>query len=193
MRLDVGNIVTLSDPQTLEMMVEEDAPLGEGLNLTISEKQTFESGGVFWTVYEFEQDEICLLTKECGGHCDIRVMFTPPGHVDGDRLDVVESGNGWLFEAPRDEEDFAYDELKLADGIESPDGVFNQKNGTLYGTTDRGDTFVGVTEWNSNAKENGELILFEIGGEDDERGGYLRLLQGTNIAESDIEVLVLQD
>lgn len=193
----IGDILTFRDEQTLLDLVKirVNGGLKDGLNVTVSRVTWFheKSNSCSWALLETEST-LVLVAKIVPPECDLRIMFVPPDFTPGDRVDVIENDCQWLFERPQNIHSYTPSELTISETIlnefNGQSISYKRKGGTLYGETGNRD-FCGVTEWRSDDEgvDNPELILFEIGGHDDERGGYLKLYQGVTVSPHEVEFM----
>jgi len=208
--LGCGSVVTLSDAQTREDSIKE----GRGdqpLSFTVQTIRTItEAGGLaVWRLFHLSEvkQQIWLMAKVVGQEVDLRVYFEVPTEQfqPGNRRDMVERNNLWLFQQPADPNHFTYNELEYTANIEAPaeNGqpvTFRMKpQGTLHGllrtdpSGEEGDNdFTSVVEYQAdplNASENPELLLLEVGNADNSDGGLITLWQGVALAPGEIDVL----
>lgn len=188
-----GNIISLRDEQTLEDVLSETGKAVTGLDLTVSEVSTIRetSGIALWKRIKFKESGVVLIIKEVEDEYDVRAYFPPDGFEPGDRRNLLEAG--WLSHV--------FDgENEVLSGLEPHrylnilfddlgDVEFAIKGGVLYGT-DEQDRFCTVTEWSTTQEcPNPELIMFELGGEDNDDGGYIAVYQGVNLFPEEFELL----
>jgi hypothetical protein len=216
--IKVGDIITLKDEQTLELLMKGNRPgFARGVDLTVQRvRRIVEQKDLMkWTVYELEKLRVpggeetwYLALKEVDDAFDLRLMFVPPDFTPGSRADLLAAGCRWLFQAPPDENNFRPGELEYTETIEQTvEGrvvVYRRKpQGLLFGAMTEEPKpsgleepqFVAVLEYRAEGEtENPELLVLEIGGvrADDrpgtpDEGGFVVLLQGTNVSTSDVE------
>ncbi len=213
-----GDILTLKDEQTLELLMKENRPgFTRGLDLTVKVvRRIAEQRGLMrWILYEMEKVRLegedqtwYVLVKVVDDAFDLRVLFVPPDFRPGSRSDLVDGGARWVFKPPADESDFRLEELEFVDEIEQAldDGravLYKKKpQGILFGELTEepapsgitGPQFVSVLEYRADADgDNPELLLLEIGGAGPGAGGpaagYVLLLQGANVGTQDLELM----
>jgi hypothetical protein len=131
-------------------------------------------------------DKYLIVAKVCEGEISTRVYFAPDNFVPGNRKDLVDSGQVWLFKEPQG--DWAYNDLEYNDVITNEfDGRevnFQKKGDSFYGTA--GTQFSQVTEWYGD-HVNPHLLALETGDAND--GGYIEFYMGCDLAEHDYEIL----
>ncbi|HEY3376932.1 MAG TPA: hypothetical protein VGL77_05495 [Armatimonadota bacterium] len=212
--LTVGSIISLSDKQALEDSIQENRG-AVARDYTVQEVRTIHEQHdlAVWKLCRIADDRQALwfLAKIVGADVDLRVYFDLPDaqFTPGNRRDLVESGNLWLFQQPEDPEHFTYDALQFSTEIEGPgeEGqppvIFHMKGqGALSGlmtVTGAGaeQQFATVVEYCADAgtTDNPELLLLEIGGVDlatgdtSPDGGLIILLQGAPLAPNEVDVL----
>ena len=128
------------------------------------------------------------------GEVELKVMFEDPNILQADnRNGLIDAGEFWVFEEPEDIDEFDLNELEFASRIEFDDADYEQKAlGTLFCPYNgQEDVLAAISEYDLVAGEssNTELMLFEYGHVDDERGGYVTLYFGYTINMSEIDVL----
>ena len=205
-----GSVVTLSDAQTREDSIKE----GRGdqpLSFTVQEIRTITetSGLAVWRLFHLTEvkEEVWLLAKVVGQEVDLRAYFAVPAEQfqPGNRRDMVERNNLWLFQQPADPNHFTYNELEYTTTIEAPAengqpvSYRMKPQGTLHGLLrtdppgEEGDNdFTSVVEYQADplgASENPELLLLEVGNADNADGGLITLWQGVALAPGEIDVL----
>ena len=212
----VGDILTLTDEQTLaDLMDEKAANALRGLDLTIVEKERIkQQDGDFefiWFELEGYKSEgrdvpLWLAVKIAKGarDLDLRIYFQPDDFEAGGREDVIDAGNHWLFEPPEDEDDFILGELEHASTINNDDEeagkvVFEAKTPTVFGECWRASEtepiFISITEYLANkACKNPECITIEYGGLDEDgnqsdEGGFVVFRQGETTDANSIDIM----
>lgn len=203
--------VTLTDEQTLKDLMDDDvegAFSGLELKVVNSEVNTTIDGSVEWLLFELEGYKISLwlLIKiiKGGTEPDFRIYFEPEDFLPGNREELLERECQWLFNEPKDPDDFSPSSLDHASKIQNEDpdsgkkNIFRAKSGTSYGESGergRDDVFLQVTEYLAdNNCDNPECITLEYGGLDDddeslEEGGYIVFKQGAKIGTESFDVL----
>jgi len=201
-----GDIITLTDEQTISDLIGKRPQAMRGLDLTVSDVTRIkeQNGTCEWHLVEFKENiyNLFLFILFVEDVFDIKVMFEPPDFEAGSRGDLVESGVTWMFEEPANLDDFVPADLKLKELIVSEtdeEGVveYMTELGTQFGQVVGEETFAQVTEYMAQTDvENPECIVIELGGihadpevKDSPEGGYVRFLQGTVVNTNDIELM----
>ncbi|MBZ0264406.1 hypothetical protein K8I28_07030 [bacterium] len=213
--LKPGSTITLSDKITLEEAMKR----GEGvLAQDYIIKKLFivqhAEGLAEWIFYkiESEDEDLWLLVKAVDDKLEFRVYTEP--EVDefepGDRKNLIDNEQYWLFIEPEDPDNFEFDDLEFTDAFlwefEDDDGNlveanYSQKNvGIQYGSgryipAERGltDMFTSIIEFKGDSEyEYTEALIMEIGGETSKEGGWITLMLGYTINETDIDILEIE-
>lgn len=211
-----GSTITLTDTQAIDDSVRK----GGGVSGTdymvesvwkIMHKDRFAE----WLLFKLddEEQELWLIAKIVDREVDLAVFFEPDEFRPGNRRDLVEQGDTWLFNEPDNPEDFEYDELEFVNEIiwevESGEGedlremeVSYRMKGqrVLYGycthdpiQSGLGRIMASVIEYRTDADyDNSELMLLELGGEHSREGGLITMLIGCPINFSEVDVLKAQ-
>lgn len=211
------DVVTLRDPQTLELLAERGEDPGRGMDFVARRvlDVTETNGSMRWLLCEMESGEcdLVLVAKIVDGELSLGVYYEPGDFVPGTRQDMLERGCGWLFdvdEEPADQEGGAARVRVPPGGLgameyarqmtqELGDGrvvCFRMKRqGPLYGTcsetpkpTGVEEVLAAVVEYDTrDACDDPELLVLELG--DDEDGGHIRLFEGCGVGLGDVDVL----
>lgn len=181
-KIKIGDIVNLKDRQTIiQIMKEKVGDYGAGANLAVKEVHNFSlnDAKANWILVETDTS-LVVLFKVVGEVYETRVIFKPEGFPEGDREDFKENGCGWLFENAHGDD--------YADIITNGDLEYKEKHPALHPTLD--SNFATVKEWKcpKPGAENPEIIIFEVGGVDDPRGGFIKFFMGTTISNGDVEL-----
>jgi len=205
-RIKKGDIITLTDEQTISDLLGKRAQAMRGLDLTVSDVTRIkeQEGLCEWIVVDFKENmyNLSLVLLIVEDAFDIKVMFEPDDFESASRGDLVNNGVTWLFEEPQDVDDFvpaelAYKEVIESDTKEEGKVEFVTELGTKFGEIVGEQTFAQVTEYMAdNNVENPECIIIELGGvtpdpdeQDNPEGGFVRFLQGCTIGTNDIELM----
>jgi len=206
-----GSIITLKDEQTIEDSMKKN--LGaKPIDYIVSKVRRIEEqdGMVQWTLCLLKDPDqrIWFMAKSVDRNIDFRAYYEPDEFRPGNRRDMVENGNLWLFQEPRDVNNYKLSELEFTTAIDRETEVhgstrqvsYEQKSqGVLYGsmTSDPAETgfergvFTAVAEYvtGDSAVQNPELLLLEMGGEAGSNGGLINLLLGASLTATDFEVV----
>ena len=177
----VGDIINLTDIQTLEDLMDEGKSISTGLELTVSDVRIVNHSGVEWQIYSFDEQDLVVIQKSVPGLNSSLwyVYFPAEGFTSGSREEIVENGCNWIFSEPENP-NWSYDDLKYAQSIESGDGDFI-KYVEIYG---HDNNVYAIVEWECENKEcrNPMLIALEV-------GNYIKVLQGVLVVDdSDVQV-----
>lgn len=193
--IQVGDVVSIKDEQTLEELFKSGKSRLTSLDLQVTEILTITEANdiVTWKRVRFTDGAVILIIKQVENEYDVRSCFVPEGFQSGDRQDLADAewlGN--IFDLVNEEVglldleflrklEIDYDDIGLVE--------FMIKGGVLYGSDGKG-RFCGVAEWSSSQDcPNPEIIAFEIGGEEATRGGYIELYQGVNLYPEEYDIL----
>lgn len=200
-RLKVGDIISLSDAVTANQSVK--AGKGFSIDYTIEKVVRVKNELAEWIFYQLKESElkICLMAKIVDDQIDIRVYQEVQDFLKGNRKDRIDQGDFWLFQEPADPDNFRYLELKysavLVQNLGNANLEFVQKMPEMDGicTEDpkpSGQDFellATIAEYSASSKcDNPERMILEIGSAENEEGGLIVLLEGRNIAPSEVTV-----
>ncbi len=215
--ITLDSVIMLSDQQAIQDSIKA----GNGAvprNYTVVGIRTIveQRQMATWKLYRLNdsEQELWLMAKMVDGATDLRVYYALPDDSfhPGNRRDLIERGDTWLFQQPADPQHFTYDALEYTYAITGPseDGkppvTFALKEqGVLNGAMTAeppepgivNPIFVTLAEYQApdGATDNPELLLLEIGGVDidgngdNPYGGLITLWQGAAMDENEIEVL----
>jgi hypothetical protein len=120
-KLKKGDIIGIQDQQELQDQLEEGG-IPEETNYTVSRIKTVIVGDDMAEILliELEQGdkELLLSVKIVDDSITQRLWFKVDEFEQGNREDVLENGNEFIFEAPEDEDDFFMKDLEYAEYIE---------------------------------------------------------------------------
>ncbi len=201
--------LTLTDEQALREDISGQNYLVKQI-IKIREK----SGICEWILFELEgQDDApdsWLMAKLVDKEVDIRVYFEPDDFESGNRKDMIEQENMFLFQKPEDVDDFTCGELEYAKHIgwdfpgdeEGDDDIhvdYNVKAGELQGDisydpyqSGQNELLATVVEFDTSDETTcPEMLVLEIGHPEDEEGGFIRLFFGNSIKPTEADVLAV--
>lgn len=209
LNLKPESIVTIADTQA----IKDSMDAGEGTKgidyvvkyiLKIKHLQ----GLAEWLLLNLEgtDQDLWLMVKIVDKEMSLRVYYEPPEFESGNREDMIEKEEFWLFKEPEDPDNFEFNDLSYADKIEqtikTSEGeqelIYNQKaQGVIYGActcrplkSGMEESFATLVEYTADQEcENPELLIFELGPEDSKEGGHIRMMLGAELNFSDIDVL----
>ena len=157
MGIKPNDIISLQDAQEIEGQMEEGKTVGE-TDYTVTSVNTVEVEGDngILAIYRFlnietEEDALLLMAKIVDNDIALRIYFKIDKFEPGDRYEVVERGDSWLFNEPDDPTNFKFEELSYADVIErvidEEEVTFYQvPPGELYGTSKTDPPPSGLTD-----------------------------------------------
>ena len=201
--------LTLTDAQALRECVSGQNYLVKQV-IKIREK----SGICEWLLFEIEgQDgapDSWLMAKLVDNEVDIRVYFESGDFESGNRKDMVEQNNFFLFQKPEDPDKFTCTELKYAKHIgwdfpgdeEGDDKIhvdYNVKVGEMQGDVSynpyqsyQRELLVTIVEFDTSNKTTcPEMFILEIGRSECKDGGLIRLFFGNSIKPTEVDVLAV--
>jgi len=175
--LKIDDIIGLQDKQAIEDQMEEGKILGE-TDYEIKTIRTFkDSNGLserLFLTLEREDEEIMMVVKIVDDIVEQRIFFKVDEFDIGNRQDILDRGDEWIFKEPEDPEDFQVSELEYADVIEQvvdeEEVEFNQlPQGELSGEckynppeSGMGDIFMTISEYSTDVDcDNPFLLIIE--------------------------------
>lgn len=151
-----------------------------------------------------------LMVKIAGKEIAIRVYFESSDFQPGNRQDMVDQSNLWLFQKPKDPEHFLCSQLKYSKHVgwdfpgdeegDSPIHVdYNVKVGEMqcsvaYEPHEIGQNSLLATmvEFDTSDKTTcPEMFLLEIGNVKNRHGGLIRMMFGNCIRSTEVDVLAV--
>lgn len=205
-----GNLVVLSDAQALLEAVRQGLDAEGGLNYEVKRVLRLQELNDLaqWVMLRLEgADEVWLMAKIVGAEVDLRVYFEVPELPPGNRADMIAREMYWLFEDPGPDWQSRYNDLDFARMItldqapaESTTATsthYQQKPwGTLYascqevppGATGKPYPAAVIEYHTEDPSDNPQLLLLELGGEQDTDGGYITMMLGCTMDPSELRV-----
>ena len=198
-----GSFVVLSDSQSMD----DSKKRGDGYNPIRYAVQsvgvaTDIEGLATWALVHLDDrhQKLLLLVKCVNQETDYRLYYASEDFKADRREDVVERGDRWLFDAPKDESALKVADLRYgAELVLTIDG-----NALAYVNKQQGERHANYTETPSDGNhkllativeystaddtENPELLIVEIGAAS-RRTGEIALYLGCSIRESEIDLL----
>lgn len=178
-----GDIINLTDIQTLEDMMEEGKAVATGLDLVVSDVRVINNSEITWEFYSFDEQDLVVVRKTIPGIINSQwyVYFPAEGFTPGSREEIVNNNCQWIFTEPENP-NYSYDDLKFSDRISSSDGDF-VKFLEVYGHDK--DAVYALVEWENDNLNGGctnpNLLSLEV-------GNYIKVLQGVPVEDTDIKV-----
>lgn len=201
-----GSTITLKDKQAIEDSMEKGNGM-KGMDYMVKAVHRLKelNNLAQWTLFLLDdpEDIIWVMVKSVDEEIDLRVYFEHPQFEPGNRKDMINQENLWLFMEPDNPSNFQFNDLIFTDRIEIED----ENEGTLiYGqkgekemhcacesslTPQEGNKSIAtLVEYQAKKDcENPELLIFELGGEQGSEGGLIRLMLGCSLRPTEIDVL----
>jgi hypothetical protein len=212
-RLRPGSTVILKDEQTLQDMIESGEALATGRDYQVEEvwRVSEKRGVAEWQCFRIrspkDEDATWLVIKSAGEELSAGVYFEADGFESGNRRDILNQNHFWVFNEPRDPNQYQVLELEFASHLyfnvdlqgETREVEF-AKLGNLefHGrvsvdpAVQNMDRFVGtVAEYETMLPVPNPKVMFLEAGLPDSNGGLVRMLQGAEIGLNDVEALPL--
>ncbi len=209
--LHPGSTVILKDEQTLQDMIESGEALATGRDYQVEEVWRIrESRGVAdWQFFRIrspkDEDATWLLIKSAGEELSAGIFFEADGFQPGNRRDILNQDHFWVFNEPRDPDNYQVLDLEFASHLYfnvDLDGEVREVEFAKLGNMEfhgkaipdpavrDSELMVGtVAEYETMLPvPNPKVVFFEAGLPGNE-GGLVRMLQGASIRISDMEVL----
>ncbi len=204
-----GSVVVLSDEQALVEAVRQGLDGEGGLNYDVKRvlKLRELNGLAEWILLKLEgADEVWFMVKIAGSEVDLRIYFEVPEFQAGNRADMIENEIYWLFEDPGPDWQSTYNGLRFADAITMDQGESDRSSvsihylpklfGVLYAACNELprlpdiETYpaVVVEYQTTDATDNPEMLVLELGGADDPKGGFIMMMLGSPVSPSDVKV-----
>ncbi len=206
-----GSSISLTDRLAIEDSMERDEGV-KGRDYVIERIRDIHQDENFaqWLMFKLDNpdQELWLMAKIVDQHVKLLVYYEPEEFHPGDRKDLLNRGDYWLFDEPDNPDDFFPDELNYTNEIVwtieidtvDHDVAYRMKGQrVLYGLSTHRPKMEGlegamtaVVEYTTkDDKKNPELLILEMGGETGNRGGFITAMFGIEIGFSEIEVLNL--
>ena len=209
-QLSAASVITLKDKQAIEDSMRR----GKGPNpidyIVERVRTIVENDGLAtWMMYKLQdpEQELWFMAKIVDSSVDLRTYYVPDEFHHGNRRDILDRGDLWLFQQPSDVNNYAPSDLEFTTEISYNGEVSGQQmeieysekgQGALYGemTTKPAQSgfehgiFAAIVEYQAEQScDNPELLLLELGGENDQSGGLITLMLGSPISQSDVTVI----
>jgi hypothetical protein len=204
--INPGSTITLKDKQAIEDSMERGKGMA-GIDYLVKDVHSLKelNGLAEWTLFLLDdpEDLIWIMVKTIGADTDLRVYFEHPEFEPGNRMDMIQREDLWLFMAPDNQEDFQYNDLKFTNLIE-----IEGENDEMLAYARKGagemhcqceskpanpwmkEQIATVVEYKSDQScDNPELLLFELGGQNSKEGGLIRVMMGCDLRPTELDVL----
>lgn len=166
-----------------------------------------------WLFFKLDDpdQEIWMVVKIVSNIIEYFIYYEPDEFQPGNRRDLIDNGDEWLFMEPADVHNFNMNDLEYTDEIiwtvEDDDGndvelaYSIKKQRTMYGISNYrpsqaglGNSFTAVTEYKTSTEfDNPEAMILETGGGESNEGGYISLLIGCAVNLDEIDVLKAEE
>jgi len=191
--LKPGTMITLSDEQTLNANMRSGKgpiPSDKIIRKTypIHQKDT----GTDWHLHDLGDGDF-LMVKTVNDLQDIRHynLIQDETFKEGNRQDQVDAGRLWLFQEPKDPENFKLDDLEYTktlnySGDDDVEHLYVQKDQDQMARWD--DRLAQIIEYKTeDSCLSPEIVLIELG--EGDSGGLIMMMIGSNITAQEIVVL----
>lgn len=166
----VGDIIQLTDEQTIEHLLDQgknDVEHGADFEVKRIKDITEQQGLAKWKFVYIELDEILwfLVIKFLGEDVEIRIYYQPDDFECGTKADLVNSDFQWLFEEPKDTDNYNPADLDFTQEIEQDDGSVFTTEAIMFGESkEDGDTdFATIIEYSTEAEcDNPNILILEL-------------------------------
>jgi hypothetical protein len=209
MNVKVGDIIQLTDEQTIEYLLEEGVEgITNGADFVVQRIKviTEQDNIAKWILYFVELQEIVwyIVAKIIDDDVDVKVYYQPDDFKTGNRQDMIDNDCWWLYDTP---DIIAFEDLDVVDlvfnkNIEQEENITFSAEYIFYGKSreDEEDDFATVIEYEADTEcDNPDILVLELCEiqEDEEneninidfRNSFIMLLQGCNIGINEISVL----
>ena len=204
--INPGSTITLRDQQAIEDSMEKGNGM-RGVDYVVKTVYRLKelNGLAEWNLFLLDDpgDIIWLMVKIVEQEIELRVYFEHPQFDPGNRKDMMDQENLWLFMEPDNPADFQYNDLKFTDHIEIESDnddvlIYRQKGfNEMHCWCERlpvppgiKNQIATIVEYQAKEKcENPELLLLEMGGQNSSDGGLIRLMIGCSLRPTEIDIL----
>ena len=201
-----GSTITLKDKQAIEDSMEKGNGM-KGMDYMVKTVTRLKevNGLAEWILFLLDDpgEAIWVMVKIVEPEIDLRVYFEHPQFEPGNRKDMIEQENLWLFLEPENPADFLYNDLKFTDQIEIEQDndemlIYKQKGfkemhchgSFLPASSGMKNPMATIVEYQVQGTcDNPELLVFELGGQESSEGGLIRLMLGCHLRPTEIDVL----
>ncbi len=141
------------------------------------------------------EDDLFLFVKSVDDLTDYRLMAGNDWLTRGTREELINNGHNFVFAAPKDVNNFAFDELEFAESfnlvVGGQDVYFGRKAKTLFGELTEEPKGTGIeypllaaiTEYSTASEiQMNEILIMET-------GNLIVFIEGYNLKESEIEAM----
>ena len=214
--LALQSTVTLRDEQTIQEMLDDgeaDVSVGRDYLVKSLVRVREMNGAAVWLRFELEsvreEDSVWLVVKIADKDLILSVYFSAEGMEPGNRQDMLDREFFWLFEEPKDPDNFRHNELAFANRLQLPvmvgeeerevefeklGGIEHHGKVSYLPVLDGMEQMMGtVVDYQTEADvPNPRIQIVEIGRPENEFGGNIEFLQGADIRTSEVDVLPIK-
>ena len=203
--IKVGDIIQLTDKQTIEYLIKEgikNIENGADFKVVRIKDIAEQKNLIKWKILYIELNNFqwYLIIKEIGGDVQVKIYYQPDDFKNGNRQDIVDSNFRYFFKEPSDVNNFKVEDLEFTDIIKEDNGTEFKADAIFYGTAieDGEETFATVIEYRTDRDvENPELLILEFNNinKDEEKvdvdftNSFITYLQGCLANVEEISVL----
>lgn len=189
-----NDIIVLKDERHLHENID-------GVPVTISRAERFHCDLFELLVFSLvEKPKSLIVVKKVIDIFEVRFYSEMEWIGKGSRNDLLSNGNQFLFQEPKDVNNFKPKDLQWAEKLilvddKLGDLTFNQKNqGVVWGKwvdKDHHAYFAGIIEFfTENLTADPEILITEVGGENSDDGGWVVAYEGYKLEVEDLEGLI---
>lgn len=215
--LKKGQLVQLSDEQTISYLMGQGYKnITHGADFEVQRKRsvTSQDGKIKWWIFDITLDNFTwyLVVKILSSdEIETKVYYIPDDFKDGDRNDMFENDQGWLFEEPDKPHNTLAKDLQFVQEIiegQEPDQIVYKAIGCTYGVcvdqSDETKDFSTVIEYHTSKEgvENPDLLILELNAisgwserdvEEDEWGDVtITITEGVDVNEETSYICLFQ-
>lgn len=199
-KLKKGDIVYISD----ELSLKKNNTV-KPMPYTVEKigRFTIPNQNIHYTIYDILDSNDgtlgYLILNESGNQAEFGLYFPVDIFPQGsNRQDLMASNDEWLFNPPKDVNNFKPSDLEFTSEIKRGDVIYSRKFPTIFGVyREDKPLFASLTEYEHKDKliPNKDIVLFEIGGMDQDnnllpQGGSIQLMHGRELKENDLDILL---
>ena len=168
--VELGDLIQLSDEQTIADLMDDgcqNIEHGADFEVTRIRKIASQQGSAHWLIFDISLSNFqwVVVVKSVDVDLDVKVYYTPDDFKDGNRQDMMDNDNLWLFESVDNIDSSMLSELSFASQIEEGEDTIYITTGSEFGECREGDdkSFATITEYlTEDDVENPELMILEF-------------------------------
>lgn len=155
-----------------------------------------ENGLCEWVIMSLQAGHLWLSARIVEQEVSLFFYVADESITWGNRKDMVDNGEFWMFQEPEDPDNFDYLDLRYTTNFSRDEIDFKQKIfGELEGratenpsTNSSANLLASISEYVAEDVFK-EAMLLELGDAANEEGGLIKLLIGESISSSEVDVL----